>query len=269
MVKLNKNTQVCISISSNPSNTGTFLHNACYDAQGLDFIYKAFKVTDLEATIRGVRALNIRGCSVSMPFKQTIIKYLDEISPLVKQVKCVNTVLNDNGRLIGHNTDLMGVLKIIGNADIDANDSVLILGAGGMARALIVAFQKLGINKISISSRDPNRYLCLAKEFNISSLDWETARKSKADILVNATPIGMPGYPDDPIFNDDVIRDSHTLIDVVISDISTPFNEKAIQQGKTFISGLVLAKAQMIYQYEIYTGIKPPNNIIENFYLGI
>ena len=144
MVKLNKDTEVCISISSNPSNTGTTLHNACYEAQGLDFLYKAFQVTDLEAAVKGVRALNIRGCSVSMPFKQDIIAPIDDLDPLARRVGAVNTVLNDDGCLVGHNTDVSGAIKTIGSLSLGAEDKVLMLGAGGMARALVVAFQEPG-----------------------------------------------------------------------------------------------------------------------------
>ena len=263
MVKLNKDTEVCISISSNPSNTGTTLHNACYEAQGLDFLYKAFQVTNLEAAVNGVRALNIRGCSVSMPFKQDIIALIDDLDPLARRVGAVNTVLNDDGCLVGHNTDVSGAIKTIGSLSLSSEDKVLILGAGGMARALVVAFQELGIDKVTVSSRNPNRASRLANEFSVACLDWDIARRSTADVLVNATPIGMPRFSKEPIFIDEVIKESHALIDVVVSQGVTALNSKAIKQNKVFISGLELTKAQMIDQYEIYTGVRPPLNIIE------
>ena len=263
MFKLNKNTQVCVSISSNPSNTGTTLHNACYKAQDLDYIYKAFQVTDLKGAIDGIRALQIKGCSVSMPFKQTVIPLLDELAPLAKRVKAVNTILNKNGILIGYNTDVLGSIKTLSHIELSPEDSVLILGGGGMARALIISLQELGIYNQTVSSRNPNRSYSLANEFNITAINWEEARKAKADVLVNATPIGMEGFPKIPIFNDEIIKNCHTIIDVVVDLNGTELNRKAIEQGKRFISGVDLAKAQMIDQYEIYTGQQPPINIIE------
>lgn len=266
MAKLNKDTEICISISSNPSDVGTTLHNACYEAQGLDFVYKAFRVTDLEAAIKGVRALNIRGCSVSMPFKQDIIALLDSLEPLARRVGAVNTVLNDNGCLVGHNTDVSGAIKTIGSLGFSAEHNVLILGAGGMARALVVAFQELGMYKVTVSSRNLDRASSLAEEFSIAWLDWDIARRSKADVLVNATPIGMLGYPEGPIFIDNVIRESHALIDVVVSQSSTALNCRARRQEKVFLSGLELTKAQMIDQYKIYTGVHPPLHIIDKLF---
>lgn len=260
---IDKDTQVCISISSDPSNTGTKLHNACYRSQSLNFLYKAFQVTDLDAAISGVRALKIRGCSVSMPFKQQIIGLIDELDPLAQRVGAVNTVLNQGGHLLGYNTDASGAIKTIERLGLNINDEILILGAGGMARALIVAFQELKINKLNISSRDPERASKLADSFSIKCLEWNDAKKFAANVLVNATPIGMPGYPCGPIFIDDIIKDCHTIIDVVVDPSITALEEAAVEHKKKLVNGLELTKAQMMIQYEIYTGLQPPLDIIE------
>ena len=97
---------ICISISSDPGNFGKIVHNAGYKALGLNWIYIPFKVTNLQDTIKGIRALGIRGCSVSMPFKETVIPFLDKLAPIAKKTKAVNTIVNDNGYLIGSNTDV-------------------------------------------------------------------------------------------------------------------------------------------------------------------
>ena len=94
---LNKDTRLCISLAARPSNIGTRFHNHLYDALGLDFIYKAFTTTDIAAAIGGVRALGIRGCSVSMPFKEDVIALVDEVEPSARAIDSVNTIVNDDG----------------------------------------------------------------------------------------------------------------------------------------------------------------------------
>src|SRR5215213_5514216 len=125
---LSKDTRLCISLAGRPSNIGTRFHNHLYDRLGLDFIYKAFTTTDIHAAIAGVRALGIRGCSVSMPFKE------DVIPP-------VNTIVNDDGHLTASNTDYLAVQRLIEEHALDSSDAVLIRGSGGMASAVGAAFR--------------------------------------------------------------------------------------------------------------------------------
>ena len=103
----------CISVAKNPGSFGETVHNAGYKALGLDFQYKAFSSNDISGVIKGVRALGICGCSISMPFKEKVIPLLDELDPLAKKTKAVNTVVNKKSRLIGYNTDVLGVQKCI------------------------------------------------------------------------------------------------------------------------------------------------------------
>jgi shikimate dehydrogenase len=262
-MKMNKDTKVCISISSNPSNTGTTLHNACYQAQGLDFVYKSFRVTDLDGAIAGVRALGIRGCSVSMPFKQQVIPLLDGLDPIARRVGAVNTVLNDKGHLIGYNTDVLGAKKTIRSLGLNTGGKVLILGAGGMARALSVAFQELGFDEIKVSSRTLSRAMNVAEELAIGSLEWDKVSNTPADILVNATPIGMPGYIDGTTFTAKNVSNSTAVVDSVISQKHTALIHEAVNHKKLVLCGMDLTKAQMAEQYQIYTGFRPPLNIID------
>src|ERR1700755_482769 len=101
---LNKDTRLCISLAGRPSNIGTRFHNHLYDVFGLDFIYKAFTTTDIVAGIGAVRALGIRACSVSMPFKEDVIALVDEIEPSARAIHSVNTIVNDGGVLTACNT---------------------------------------------------------------------------------------------------------------------------------------------------------------------
>ena len=103
----------CISVAKNPGKFGETVHNAGYDVLGLPFQYKAFSTNDISGVIKGVRALGIRGCSVSMPFKETVVPYLDRLDPLAKKIGAVNTIVNKNNTLIGYNTDFYGAKECL------------------------------------------------------------------------------------------------------------------------------------------------------------
>ena len=110
---LSRDTRLCISLAARPSNIGTRFHNHLYDVLGLDFIYKAFTTTDIDAAIGGVRALGIRGCSVSMPFKEAVLSLVDAVEPSARAIRSVNTIVNDDGRLTASNTDYLAVQQLI------------------------------------------------------------------------------------------------------------------------------------------------------------
>ena len=108
-IPINKHTRLCISLAGRPSNIGTRFHNYLYAELGLDYIYKAFTTDDLTAAIAGIRGLGIRGCGVSMPYKEACIPLLDALDPSAKALASVNTIVNDNGFLRGYNTDYLSV----------------------------------------------------------------------------------------------------------------------------------------------------------------
>src|SRR5580698_10328622 len=110
---LNKDTTLCISLAGRPSNIGTRFHNYLYDELGLNFVYKAFTTGDLDGAIRGVRALGIRGCSVSMPFKEAVIPLVDELTESARAIESINTVVNNDGQLTAYNTDYEAVTELI------------------------------------------------------------------------------------------------------------------------------------------------------------
>ena len=152
---LTKDTQLCISLAARPSNIGTRFHNHLYEELGLDFIYKAFTTTDIVAAIGGVRALGIRGCSVSMPFKRDVIALVDDVEDSARAIDAVNTIVNDDGRLTASNTDYIAVRALIADNDLDAKAPVVIRGSGGMARAVATAFRDAGFRDGTIVARNP------------------------------------------------------------------------------------------------------------------
>ncbi len=181
------------------------MHNTAFKDLKFNFIYLAFKIIpgNLEIAVKAFRALNFKGINVTIPFKQKIMKYLDEIDTVAQKIGAINTIKNDNGCLIGRNTDAEGAKKAISNTGYDiSGKKILLLGAGGAARALTYSIAE-DISKIVIASRTEKKAARLINElkqsfgikaeskiFNKNVLKEES---KKADILINTTPIGV--YP--------------------------------------------------------------------------
>src|SRR5262245_36431255 len=115
---LTKDTQLCMSLASRPGNMGTRLHNFLYATLGLNYVYKAFTTQDLRQAVAGIRALGIRGCAISMPFKEEVMAYLDVIEPSAARIRAVNTIVNDDGVLTGLNTDYIAIQRVVADKAI-------------------------------------------------------------------------------------------------------------------------------------------------------
>ena len=162
---LNKDMTLCISLAGRPSNLGTRFHNFLYDELGLNYVYKAFTTEDIEGAIRGVRALGIRGCSVSMPYKEAVIPLIDELEESAAAIESVNTIVNDGGRLSGSNTDYEAVAQLLTEHTIDPSSSVLVRGSGGMAKAVVAAFRGAGFTDLTVLARNETAGSTLADKY--------------------------------------------------------------------------------------------------------
>ncbi|MDT5014167.1 MAG: shikimate dehydrogenase [Mycobacterium sp.] len=254
---LNKDTRLCISLAARPSNIGTRFHNYLYDVLGLDFIYKAFTTTDIVAAIGGVRALGIRGCSVSMPFKEDVIALVDVVEPSAKAIHSVNTIVNDDGRLTASNTDYVAVERLIGEHGLQSSQSVLIRGSGGMASAVGAAFHDNGFHDGTVVARNADTGRMLAERLGygyVSEVGTLTA-----DVIVNVTPVGMAGGPDENevAFDAQTIAKAHTVFDVVALPSETPLIAAARAAGSNLITGAEVIALQAAEQFERYTGVRP------------
>lgn len=265
-MKPTKDTIMCISISERPGDFGSNFFNMAFEKMSLDFIYKPFSVEakNLSAAIDGVRALKIRGCGVSMPHKQKVLEYLDEVDGVAQKIGAVNTIVNDNGRLIGYNTDYYGVLAVLREIPQTKDKKVLVIGAGGVSRAVIMALKELNVSDITLISRDNEYSETVAVELNVSHALYMKKAEISADILVNATPVGMS--PDDEliIIKEDLKR-YQTVIDVVVSKIKTRLNKVGEDLGLQVIPGYKIAINQAVSQFKLYTGLDLPQEVIENF----
>lgn len=261
---LSKDTRLCISLAGRPSNIGTRFHNHLYELLGLDFLYKAFTTTDIGAAIGGVRALGIRGCSVSMPFKRDVLALVDEVEPSARVIDAVNTIVNDDGHLTASNTDYLAVQRLIDEYALDPAAPLLIRGSGGMASAVGAAFRDRGFTAGTVVARNAETGRRLADRLGYDYAGEIGSRT--AEILVNVTPIGMAGGPEDRqrAFEPDTIAKARTVFDVVATPAETPLIVAAREAGAGVITGAQVVALQAAEQFERYTGVRPtPEQVAE------
>lgn len=257
MTLLNKDMTLCISLSARPSNNGTRFHNHLYEALGLNWIYKAFAPTDLSQAIAGVRGLGIRGCAISMPYKEDVIALVDRMDPSASAIDSVNTIVNDDGVLTAHNTDYSAIAQLIERDRLDPAASVLLRGSGGMAKATAAAFRDAGFTRVTIVARNEQNGRVLADLYGFS---WAAeVGDATADILVNVTPIGMAGGAEEHTlaFSEEAIAAASVVFDVVALPAETPLIAAARSAGTPVITGAEVATLQALEQFVLYTGIRP------------
>ena len=257
---LSKDTRLCISLAARPSNIGTRFHNHLYDVLGLDFVYKAFTTTDIEGAVAGVRALGIRGCSVSMPFKEAVLPLVDVVEASAAGIGSVNTIVNDDGRLTASNTDYIAVRTLVAGLE---RTPFLLRGSGGMAKAVATALVDSGFDG-TVVARNEAAGRALASSLG---LEWRAeVGSSTAPLVVNATPIGMAGGTGATglAFSLAVVRAATTVFDVVALPALTPLVVAARAEGKDVISGAEVIALQAADQFERYTGVRPtPEQVLE------
>ena len=254
---LNVEMQMCISIAARPSNIGTRFHNFLYDELGLNFVYKGFAVDDSEGAVRAVRALKIRGAAVSMPHKEAVIPFMDELDISASAIDAVNTIVNTDGYLRAYNTDYQAVVDALAHHKVDNNYSVVVRGSGGMAKAVIAAFRDSGFGNLTVLSRNEVTGRALAEKYGFKWLAESELEKLPAfDVLVNVTPLGMSGGNEGQLsFPESLIKSSHVVFDVIAMPVETPLYELGMKYQKLVITGMEIMASQAAIQFELYTGI--------------
>ncbi|MCU1531455.1 MAG: shikimate dehydrogenase [Arthrobacter sp.] len=252
---------LCISLSARPSNNGTRFHNHLYEQLGLNWIYKAFAPTDLAQAIAGVRGLGIRGCAVSMPYKEDVIGLVDVMDPSAQAIDSVNTIVNDAGQLTAYNTDYTAIEQLLQRNAVPASYSVLVKGSGGMAKATVAALRDAGFQDVTVIARNECAGRPLAELYGFP---WRAAlpgpdAAGKADMLINVTPVGMAGGPDAHLlsFPQEAVDAAKVVFDVVALPAETTLIAAARTDGMTVITGAEVATIQALEQFVLYTGIRP------------
>lgn len=255
--QISKDTRLCISLAGRPSNIGTRFHNFLYAELGLDFVYKACTTNDIAAAIAGIRGLGIRGCGVSMPYKEVCIPYLDELDGSATAFQSVNTIVNDEGRLHAYNTDYIAVRKLLEGYGVSSSLSCALHGSGGMAKAMAGALYDAGFRSGIILARNAASGRQLAENYGY---EWRRRLDDiRPGLLVNATPIGMAGGEDYQTlaFDPDVIDRTEVVFDVVAMPPETPLIRYARTLGKLVITGAEVIALQAAEQFALYTGVRP------------
>ncbi len=259
-------------VAENPT---IVMQEAAFRAEGLNWRYLTIEVRPeaLADAIRGLRAMNMRGINLTIPHKVAVLQYLDEIAPDAALIGAVNTVRRDGERLIGENTDGKGFLRALRqDANVDpSGKNVVILGAGGAARAIGVELALAGAGKLTIVNRTVERGQPLAEHLNARTdaaarfvpWDGDYAVPQDTDILINATSIGL--YPDisaQPAVDYDSLHAGMLVCDVIPNPPHTPFLQAAEDQGARTIDGLGMLVYQGAIGFKMWTGMEAPVDVM-------
>ncbi|HPA48418.1 MAG TPA: shikimate dehydrogenase [bacterium] len=250
------------------------MHNAAFSALGLNYVYLAFKVENVTEALNGVRALGIRGLSVTIPHKVAVMGQLDRIDRTAERIGAVNTIINETGQLLGTNTDGLGALHTLEQVQPVDGQRILILGVGGTSRA--IGFTLVSERKpmsIVLAGRKPEKTANLAREIQsccacpVSPSDFDSQslaeRISQADIVINTTPIGMfPNGMESPV-PDGVFENRQVVFDAIYNPPKTRFLLQAEQAGARTINGLRMFVHQGAEQFRLWTGMEPPVEVME------
>ena len=237
------------------------MHNQAFAAIGLNAVYLAFRVTDPGGALQSMKALDVKGLSVTRPHTVEVVQYLDEIDGMAARIGAVNTIVNDNGRLIGHNTDCRGAVTALRtHSEIDGK-SMAIIGAGGAARAIGFGLAPVA-GHLTILNRTRKTGEHLAADLKADFLPLDECRLDCYDILINTTPVGMhPDIDASPIAKGALSAES-VVMDIVYNPLSTRFLREAADSGCRTINGLDMFVFQGVHQFELWTGNKAPVEVM-------
>ena len=238
------------------------MHNAAFRRMGHNGVYVAFRVTDLPGAVAGIRALNLHGCSVTIPHKVAIMALLDHVDPLARQIGAVNTIVNDAGRLSGFNSDSPGAMAALLEKTPVARRHVAVIGAGGAARALAHGVTAHG-GRLTIVNRSADKGRRLAGEVDGEFCSLADFAGVGVDILVNTTPVGMTPHTDWMPVTHACLRPGMTVMDIVYHPLETRLIRAARDAGCTVVDGVAMFVHQGACQFERWTGKKAPVQLMK------
>lgn len=246
------------------------MHNAAFRAQGVDMVYVAFDVLPerLAMAVEGLRALGMRGVNVTVPHKEKVVSLLDVVDPLAARIGAVNTIVNDQGRLCGYNTDVAGFLSALRSVLRGGARGLrcLVAGAGGASRAIVAALSEDDAAEIWVHNRTFGRAQALCE----SAAGWGrsvceavtdedlTARARAADLLVNATSVGLATSVKESAIPVDIIDSHQVVMDVVYGPRPTALVAAAKAKGAAALDGREMLVMQAASSYLLWTGLQPP-----------
>jgi shikimate dehydrogenase len=265
-------TKICCLIGNPVEHSiSPLMFNKAFEFLSLDFAYVAFRVEEkeLKRAINGIRAFNVRGTNVTIPHKINVMKFLDKIDKLASEIGAVNTILNENGNLVGFNTDGEGAIKALkeNNCEIRGR-KVIIIGAGGAGRAVSYFIMKEFPEKLVIFNRTEEKAFKLAqslkRKFELSieafplALTHLKREIENADILINCTSVGMFPNAGISIVPKELLRKDLTVMDIVYNPIETKLLSDAKDVGAKVISGVDMLVHQAALSFKLWTGEEAP-----------
>ncbi|MCX6005060.1 MAG: shikimate dehydrogenase [Chloroflexi bacterium] len=246
------------------------MHNAAFKKLGLDYLYIPFHVTpgNLRRAMEGMRGLNISGLNVTIPHKVEVMQFLDSVDPTAEKIGAVNVVFNSGGLLQGFNTDAEGFLQPLLEKKIDPKGkNVVILGAGGASRAIAFILSERGAD-ITILNRTSGKAIQFIETVSqttgkiMGTLELNEMNLSTvmpvADILINATSVGMSPDSNDTLVTRDLLRPGMVVVDIVYNPFKTKLLMEAEKAGATTIGGIEMLVWQGALSFEKWTGLKAP-----------
>ena len=240
------------------------LYNSAFKALQLNYVYVPFVVSNLKKAIEGVRHLEIKAVGVTIPFKIEAVKYLDELDENAGRIGAVNIIMNDNGKLIGGNTDGLGGVKALSETISVSEKNVILIGAGGAARALAFAISDAG-GKLTVLNRTFAEAANLARITGGKSADIKSLSEEikNADIIINATSVGMKPNNTDSVVDIKLLHKKLVVMDIVTNPSETKLLKNAKKIGCKIVSGERMLFWQAVLKFKMFTGIQAPVEVME------
>lgn len=254
------------------------MHNAAFNKLGLDYVYLAFDVNEsqFEETVKGLKAMGARGFNLSMPYKSTIIPYLDELSPAAKLVQAVNTVVIENNRLIGHMTDGSGLMRSLEEAGYHVKgQKITVVGCGGAGKAIMAQAALEGCEEIAIFNRSVERGQqmenlinqqtdCKATFYELADEEALKEQLKTSSLLINATNVGMAPFEEESIIKDVSMLHKDLLVcDIIYHPKQTKLLQDAKRQGCRVLNGEGMIVYQGAEAFKLWTGYEMPVNDVK------
>jgi shikimate dehydrogenase len=242
------------------------MHNSALAQTGCEGVYLAFRVKDIAAAVRGVRALDIRGVSITIPHKVGVMKYLDQVDALARKIGAVNTIVNRQGALCGYNSDCTGAIKALAEKIGIHGREVAVIGAGGSARAVGFGIRQEG-GRLTIINRSKQSGESLAADLDCEFKPLAEVRRLPYSIVINATSAGMTPHETDTPLNAALLEGGMIVMDLVYNPLETRFLREAEKKGCTTIDGVAMLVHQGAVQFELWTGQKAPVDVMRKVVL--
>src|SRR6266446_8220371 len=240
------------------------MYNAAFEALGLNYVYVPFIVKDLAKAIEGVRHLGVKAIGVTIPYKIAIMPYLDELDSDARRIGAVNAIINENGKLRGANTDGKGAVKALQEVTGIAGKKVVLLGAGGAARAIAFAIADEGGDVIIVNrTKDAAEDLAKAVDCKYETVDKLEQEIKGAHVVINATSVGMVPTENETLVKQALFSSELIVMDLVSHPKETKLLREAKERGCKIVYGDRMLFWQGVLKFKVYTGVEPPIEVME------